>query len=31
MDSTKNKELLILIEQATAGDKHALETVILSV
>ena len=31
MDSTKNKELLTLIEQATAGDKHALETVILSV
>ena len=31
MDNTKNKELLILIEQATAGDKKALETVILSI
>lgn len=31
MDNTTNEELLILIEQATAGDKKALETVILSV
>lgn len=31
MENTTNEELLILIEQATAGDKKALETVILSV
>ena len=28
MENKTNKELLILIEQATAGDKKALETVI---
>lgn len=31
MDNIENKELLILIEQATAGNKDALETIILSV
>ena len=31
MDNIKNKELLTLIEQATAGNKDALETIILSV
>ena len=31
MDNITNEELLHLIEQATAGDKSALETVILSV
>lgn len=31
MDHITNKELQLLIEQATAGDKQALETVILSV
>lgn len=31
MDNIANKELLAFIEQATAGDKEALETVILSV
>lgn len=31
MDNITNDELMILIEQATAGDKNALETVILSV
>ena len=31
MDHKTNKELLILIEQATAGDKKALETVLLSI
>ena len=31
MDKVTNEELLVLIEQATAGDKKALETVILSV
>lgn len=31
MDNTENKELLALIEQATAGNKDALETIILSV
>ena len=31
MDKTTDKELLLLIGQATAGDKNALETVILSV
>ncbi|MDE6915586.1 MAG: RNA polymerase sigma factor [Lachnospiraceae bacterium] len=31
MDNTTNKELLLLIEQATAGDKNALETVLCSV
>lgn len=31
MDNTENKELLTLIEQATAGNKDALETIILSV
>ena len=31
MDKTTDKELLLLIGQATAGDKDALETVILSV
>lgn len=31
MENKTNKELLILIEQATAGDKKALETVILSI
>ena len=31
MDNIKNKELLSLVEQAAAGDKNALETVILSV
>lgn len=31
MDNITNKELLVLIEQATAGDKQALETVVLSI
>ena len=31
MDNIENKELLTLIEQATAGNKDALETIILSV
>lgn len=31
MDNIENKELLLLIEQATAGNKDALETIILSV
>lgn len=31
MDNIKNEELLTLIEQATAGNKDALETIILSV
>ena len=31
MDNITNEELLHLIEQATAGDKSALESVILSV
>lgn len=31
MDNITNKELLALIEQATAGDKQALETVVLSI
>ena len=31
MDHITNKELLILIDKATAGDKNALETIILSV
>lgn len=31
MDNIKSKELLTLIEQATAGNKDALETIILSV
>lgn len=31
MDNTENKELLTLIEQATGGNKDALETIILSV
>lgn len=31
MDNIENKELLILIEQATAGNKDVLETIILSV
>lgn len=31
MDNIENKELLILIEQAIAGDKDALENIILSV
>ncbi len=31
MNNMTNKELLILIGQATAGDKRALETVVLSI
>ena len=31
MNNITNKELLALIEQATAGDKQALETVVLSI
>ena len=31
MDNITNKELLVLIEQATAGDKAALETVLSAV
>lgn len=31
MDNIENKELLALIEQATAGNKNALETIILRV
>lgn len=31
MDNIENKELLPLIEQATAGNKDALETLILRV
>ena len=31
MNNITNKELPALIEQATAGDKQALETVVLSI
>ena len=31
MKNITNEELLVLIEQAIAGDKQSLETVILSV
>ncbi len=31
MNNMTNEELLILIGQATAGDKRALETVVLSI
>ena len=31
MDKSTDKELLALIDQAVAGDKQSLETVILSV
>ena len=31
MENIQNKELLVLIDKAVAGDKDSLETVILSV